>query len=174
MRKWWILGLAVILVGYPLSQGTKNSVPNTGQLVAAARDADRIVVVPTPMTARPDRPDLPSIELHGEDRVTELLQQVDLIPPKVEMTFPGIVSVRGFACACDGDFHINLYRGESLRVSLGYQHGTHVRWRKGRWGTDVLLRKESLGRVPQWFHDHGYPHMKEYYAEREREQQQRP
>src|SRR5438045_326176 len=112
MRKWWLLGVAVIAVGYPLSYGIRP--PSGADLIAAARGADRIVVVPSPMTTRDGRLDLLSFELHGEELVRELLQEIEIVPPETQMVGP-FVQTKGFSCACDGDFHINIYRGESLR-----------------------------------------------------------
>ena len=143
-------------------------VPGTADLIAAAKDADRIVVVPTRMTTQEGKLDIPSSELHGEELVRELLEQIELIPPETEVGFLFIRGMKCFRCMCDGDFHINLYRGDTLRVSIGY-HGSHIRWRNGRWGTDVNLKKEALGRVPLWLHDHGCPQMKDWYEARDRD-----
>ena len=54
------------------------------------------------MTTRDGRLDLLSFELHGEELVRELLQEIEIVPPETQMVGP-FVQTKGFSCACDGD-----------------------------------------------------------------------
>lgn len=160
MRKWWILGVAVILLIYPLFRAVATTTPSTAQLRRAAEGADRVVIVSTPMTSQ-----LRSVEFHGAATVASLLAEIDVQPPESEGLVPSLFGTRCVYCMCDGDFHINFYRGESLLVSLGYHHDRTIRWRDGPWNTDVYLTNKSRGRVPQWLDAHGYPEMERHYRQ---------
>jgi hypothetical protein len=164
MKKWWITGIFVILLGIPLANAARSSTPSSRDLLLAAKGSDRIVVMPTRNVSGEGRPILPSFEIHGEEAVIDLLNQIDIVPPKVT-NYGIMLSVENFACMCDGDFHIQAYRGEKLLVSIGYHHGKTIRWRKGRWGTDVYLTNASTKAVPAWLQEHGYPTMREWYEQ---------
>lgn len=61
-----------------------------------------------------------------------------------------------FRCACDGNYHVHLYRGDELLVSLGLHHGDSVRWRDSTWDTDVELTESSRQAIANWFDSRGY------------------
>jgi hypothetical protein len=158
MKKWWFLGIAVMLSPYILTAFRAN-LDYKQRLLAAARGADRVVITPAGVATEYK---MPSIELQGEAEVLELLSQFDVEPLE---TRPGKrISIR---CACDGDFHIDAYRGDTLLVSIGYQHGENIRWRSNRWD-DSDRKLKSRSAVPAWLETHGYPAMKQWYERKNR------
>jgi hypothetical protein len=159
MKKWWFLGIAVMLSPY-LVIVFRTNMDFKHRILTAARGADRVVITPTDMVTC-SAPDTPSTELQGEEQVLDLLNQIEVVPP--EKVWGGL-GEKGFRCMCDGDFHLDAYRGDTLLVSIGYQHGENIRWRNDRSsGSDRKLTGTSRSAVPAWLEAHGYPAMKQWY-----------
>src|SRR5438128_1258051 len=116
--------------------------PSLARLLSAAKGADRIVVVAGIVGGTPEdesRMGKPVFEIRGAEQVRDMLDQVEWIAPK------GGIS---FKCMCDGEYHLDLYRGETLAVSLGFHHDRSMRWRNGSWNTDVELTDRSCEALP--------------------------
>jgi hypothetical protein len=58
------------------------------------------------------------------------------------------------SCACCGNPSIEFYRGEKLVLTLGYQHGSAIRWRE-EWTSDITLTPESAAFLNAWSDQHG-------------------
>jgi hypothetical protein len=86
-------------------------------------------------------------EIRGADAVQDFLGAVAWEEPE-----PGTTA----RCMCDGNYHINIYRGTELRISLGYHHGKLLRWRNSSWRTDLEMTKESREAIPAWFAARGF------------------
>lgn len=71
----------------------------------------------------------------------------------------------GGHCMCCGDPSLEFYRGDELRVTLGFHHGHGLRWSEG-WPGDAMLSSESSDLLCALMAKHGYTGPQE---ERQRE-----
>jgi hypothetical protein len=121
--------------------------PSRNQLLDAAKDADRIVVVHGTLGRTASKYGTPAFEVRGADAVQDFLRTVDW------------VGTTG-RCACGGNYRIDLYSGDALLVSLGYHHGRFLRL-DPRWRTDVEMTEDSRQAVADWFARRGFPGFRE-------------
>jgi hypothetical protein len=55
----------------------------------------------------------------------------------------------GFHCMCCGDISLEFYRGETLAVTIGFHHGSGLRWSDG-WPGDAAITAESADFLVDW------------------------
>ena len=130
----------------------RHGVPTRDELLQAARGADRIEVTLPAASGSATK----VFEIRGAKNVTAMLDTVDWHDPPLSLN-----GMRAVRCCCDGSYHVNLYRGETLLVSLGYQHGIRFRWRNGPWATDLELTRSSSKAWPEWFKQQGFAGLEE-------------
>jgi hypothetical protein len=147
---WPRLGFALILAAVLVALGwgvvaARRTHPSVESLAEAAAGADRIVVAHGGLAPDDALIGRAVFEVAGHDQVESLLRAIEWESPAGHLR-----------CACDGEYRIELRRGERVLVRLGWHHGHSVRWRGGPWYTDVVLTAESRGAVPEWFRSRGF------------------
>lgn len=152
--RWGLLTVLALLLALGLCAHLLQTPCRPDVLRACAAGADRVVIKPASMVAGTKYAQ-PAVEIAGADQVNELLGLIDFELPEGNACFH---------CMCDGDYHIDFYRGDALIMSLGYHHNNSLRWRQGPWDTDVTLTEQTKQAVPAWFVKHGYASMQAYYA----------
>lgn len=164
-----VLGSVAALCALGVRQSVLEE-PSAERLRAAADGADRLVVRPQWAPVNDSPADVPPVEIVGAGVIEELWDLLEWTPP--ELPPGGVTFVR---CGCDGEFHLDFYKGKKLLLSLGYHHNQLLRWRNGPWKTDVRLTEGAKSSVPAWFKRHGFPVMEKLYEERRRkEEAERP
>lgn len=73
----------------------------------------------------------------------------------------------GFECMCCGNPALEFYRGNELAVTLGYHHGTSLRWPDGKWEGDGLLAPDGAKFLNGWLADRGVDGPKKEREEEE-------
>jgi hypothetical protein len=63
------------------------------------------------------------------------------------------IKARGFRCGCCGNPTLEFYRGRRRIASVGFHHGTTLRW--DGWETDVLLTADSAATLLAFLKRHG-------------------
>lgn len=148
MRRAGLLICGVLLAGlagwgvWSLVRG-----PSRDRVLAGAKDVDRIVVVHGTLGQTAAKYGTPAFEVRGADATQDFLRTVDWIGPTG-------------ACACGGNYRIDLYRGDQLLLRLGYHHGRFLRL-DPRWGTDVEMTEHSRQAVGDWFARRGFSGFRE-------------
>jgi hypothetical protein len=108
-------------------------------LMVAAASADRMVVGGGDMWGPGNSP--PPFEIVGTDKVREFVEHIE---------FTGMRE----PCKCGGDWLFNFYKGNELKCTFTYHHGTHLR---GLWkGKDAYLTERAQTDLPAWLKQHGY------------------
>jgi hypothetical protein len=69
----------------------------------------------------------------------------------------------GFHCMCCGEPTLEFYRDDNLVVSLGYHHGSSIRWLDGKWLGDGLLTQGSATYLMSWLSERGVSGPKDEY-----------
>ena len=95
--------------------GKRAGSPNRADLAAAVAGADRVVVTPGLLEPRQEDLARPVFEVRGEGEASALMSEIDFVPPA-----HGLLWSEGFRCTCDGQYHLDFYRGAQLLASVGW------------------------------------------------------
>lgn len=145
-----LIAVSAILLFYPRD--------HKKQLEGALRDADRIELQTTAMTA--DYPGMMLAEIRGRKEVERFLGMVELKGRP-----------DGGGCDCDGDCIIAIYDGDRRLCRVHYFYPARLRWVEGKWSGDADLTKESGSRIFEWLINNGLEGSDDYEPAWYREKQ---
>ncbi len=83
-------------------------------------------------------------EIKEADKVKNIISRIIIEPSKSD-----------FHCMCCGDPSFEFYKGDDLVVTLGFHHGSGLRWMGGEWPGDGLLTDDSGDFMCTFLDKHG-------------------
>jgi hypothetical protein len=146
--RWSLVGMAVATVGLvalgPLRPWPDPCTPSAHTLAKAVAGADRIRVRSGGTCHRDIDSERTLFEETEHAKIEDVIRAIQIDTMRSSWQ----------RCRCCGDPSIEFYRGGELIVTLGFHHGTNLRWREG-WRGDGLLTDESAAALRAWLVEHG-------------------
>ena len=148
MRKKWLLILLIPIAFIAIQCGYTFFRPSIHKqrLLTACENANRLVVDLNVFPESWDRPQLPTYEVTGSEKIKELLEAIEFEH-----------SWTSFHCKCYGEMFLTFYHDNELLTKIGFQHGQTFRSHDKLWYDDIELTPETRKHVSTWLKSNGCP-----------------